>query len=447
MLRLLLLLSALAGAMAACDNFCSGHGTCGKNGVCECYDNWGLGLSHDSGDCSDRICPYDFAWVDNPDSKGRFHKYAECSGQGLCSRDSGVCECFPGYEGKACQRTTCPNQCSGHGRCEYIQNLGYSATAFDFAGTTDAKYFTTVWGGASTKQVGQVLGTAGGYAAGAQETRRLDQYPDYNDASTDIAYDGTSGLNMIGGVLPDDFFEQEPYNKFPFHQWDKSKSTSCVCDPEWGDYDCSKRMCPYGNDVMDHRNNMARAARYQVQSIELFANEDYTMNTNTFVNADTATSPNTQLRTFALTFKSKLNETFTTIPIVLITEHTGFHNFITSVKDALESLPNRVIDKVDVAGDTNGVDLVHLNLTFTGEHVQGPQYLVTVKSNLCGDGCTPLLSGLELRNQWETILEVQNSDFNSFECGRRGKCDYSTGVCNCFEGYTGLACNTITALV
>jgi hypothetical protein len=257
-------------------------------------------------------------------------------------------------------------------------------------------------------------------------------------------------MNMMGGVMPNDFFEQEAYNKFPFYLWDKGKSTSCVCDPEWGDYDCSKRMCPYGTDVMDHRNNMARAARYQVQSIELFANDKYTIDSNNndlYVNDATAASSNTQLRTFALTFKSKLNETFTTIPIVLVTEHTGFHNFVQSVKDALEALPNRVIDKVDVAGDTNGVDLVHLNLTFTGDHVQGPQYLVTVKANGCGDGCTPLLSGLELRNQWETILEVQNSDFNSYECGRRGKCDYDTGVCACFEGYTGLSCNTVTALV
>merc|ERR1711981_1313683 len=107
---------------------------------------------------------------------------------------------------------------------------------------------------------------------------------------------------------------------------------------------------------MDHRNNMARAARYQVQSIELFANDLL----STTSNAGPSASTNTQLRTFALTFKSKLNETFTTIPIVLVTEHTGFHNFVQSVKDVLESLPNRVIDKVDVAGDTNGVDLVHL---------------------------------------------------------------------------------------
>lgn len=460
MMRVVLFLSTVAVAMGACDNFCSGHGTCGKNGVCECYDNWGLGLSHDSGDCSDRICPYDFAWVDNPDNNGRFHKYAECSGQGICARDTGSCECFPGYEGKACQRQTCPNSCSGHGRCQYIENLGYATTPFDFAGlrgidgdnSEEAKYFTTAWGGVGTQQVGTVLGTNdGGYIAGAADTRRrrLNTFVDYSKGPLQISYDGTSNMDMMGGVLPGDFFEQEPYNKFPFHHWDKSKSTSCVCDPEWGDFDCSKRMCPYGNDVMDHRNNMARAARYQVQSIELFANEEITggSSATNYENADTAASPLTHLRTFALTFKSKLNETFTTIPIVLITEHTGFHNFIKSVKDALESLPNRVIDRVDVAGDTNGVDLVHLNLTFTGEHVQGPQNLVSVKANLCGDGCTPKLTGLELRNQWETILEVQNSDFNSFECGRRGKCDYTTGVCNCFEGYTGLACNTITALV
>jgi hypothetical protein len=450
MMKVFISAMLVASVHAACDNQCSGHGTCGKNGVCECFDNWGLGLSHDSGDCSDRICPYDFAWVDNPDSKGRFHKYSECSGQGLCARGTGVCECFPGYEGKACQRTSCPNSCSGHGRCEYIENLGYAATAFDFADAANAKYYKTYWGGAYTAQVGAVLGDNDGYIAGVADSRRLDSYPDYYDAPQTISYDGTYNMKMMGGFMPDDFFEQEAYNKFPFYLWDKGKSTSCVCDPEWGDYDCSKRMCPYGTDVMDHRNNMARAARYQVQSIELFANDEYSKgasNSNQFTNSATSASLNTHLRTFALTFKSKLNETFTTIPIVLVTEHTGFHNFVQSVKDALEALPNRVIDKVDVAGDTNGVDLVHLNLTFTGDHVQGPQYLVTVKANQCGDGCTPLLSGLELRNQWETILEVQNSDFNSYECGRRGKCDYDTGVCSCFEGYTGLSCNTITALV
>jgi len=469
MLRVITFLSLVATISAACDNQCSGHGTCSKNGVCQCYDNWGLGLSHDSGDCSDRICPYDFAWVDNPDNKGRFHKYAECSGQGLCSRDSGECACFPGYEGKACQRQACPNSCSGHGRCEYINNLGYAASPFDWARTSDAKYYTSSFDANGQQVVGgpKLVSTAGvnteargGYNVGAGASATVGPGKNYGVTGMNIDYDDTVNMNMMGGVLPNDFFDQEPYNKFPFYQWDKFKSTSCVCDAEWGDYDCSKRICPYGTDVMDHRNNMARPIRYQVQSIELFANAPIVATVGTggagsdgTVYANTGTSPNdymtptTSTNTFALTFKSKLNETFTTIPIQLVAQHTQFHNFITSVKSALQALPNRVIDNVDVSGDTNGVDLVHLNLTFSGDHVQGPQYLVTVKSYLCADGCTPKLTGLELRNQWETILEVQNADYESFECGRRGKCDYTSGICQCFEGYTGLACNTITALV
>lgn len=431
----------MASAMAACDNQCSGHGTCGKNGVCECYDNWGLGLSHDSGDCSDRICPYDFAWVDTPDVYGRFHKYAECSNQGLCARDTGLCQCFPGYAGVACQRTECPNSCSGHGRCEYIQDLGYAATAFDFADSTSDKM----------RFYKETSATTGTYYDGAANQ------DNYVRATNDNNYDGLQ-LDMMGGKMPDDFFDTEPWNVFPYHHWDKFKSTACVCDPTWGDYDCSKRMCPYGTDAMDHRNNMVRAARYQVQSIELFANEPYVeggpretwatganpkTGASDLIDSQAAGTP----RTFALTFKSKLNETFTTRPIVMVAQHVGFHGMITSIKSALEALPNRVIDKVDVAGDTNGVDLVHINITFSGDHVQGPQYLLAVEAAKCGDGCTPKVSGLELRNQWETILEVQNSDFNSYECGRRGKCDYSSGVCQCFEGYTGIACNTITALV
>jgi hypothetical protein len=35
------------------------------------------------------------------------HFYAECSGKGLCDRAAGVCKCFDGYEGGACQRSEC----------------------------------------------------------------------------------------------------------------------------------------------------------------------------------------------------------------------------------------------------------------------------------------------------------------------------------------------------
>lgn len=59
------------------------------------------------------------------------HFYGECSNKGVCNRATGLCNCFPGYEGEGCIRLSCPNSCSGHGRCQTIrdawQTSDYSA--------------------------------------------------------------------------------------------------------------------------------------------------------------------------------------------------------------------------------------------------------------------------------------------------------------------------------
>lgn len=51
------------------------------------------------------------------------HYYMECSNKGICDRKTGMCECFDGYDGGACQRASCPNSCSGHGTCESVADL------------------------------------------------------------------------------------------------------------------------------------------------------------------------------------------------------------------------------------------------------------------------------------------------------------------------------------
>lgn len=376
---LLGLFSYCQSGCVTCPNQCSGHGTCGLNFVCSCYDNYGMGLSHDSGDCSERICPYELAWVDTPDVYGRRHKYAECAGRGVCNRDTAECECFAGYEGKACARTTCPNDCSGHGRCAYIEDLSFGASPFD-------------------------------YAEG----------------------DFTTGLKT-----------------FPYYWWDNQKTRGCVCDPGFGDADCSKRVCPYGTDVMAHRPDMLLSQSYQTQMITLVEENvfwDATLtNAQLYAHDQFKTTGGLEGKTFALTFKSKLNETFTTIPIYLSV--SNFPQFLADVQNALKGLPNKVIDDVQVHGSTYGTNEIYLNISFTGEAVQGSQYLLEVQSALCGDGCTPKLTGLELHPRTQNVTEVSLADFNSYECGRRGKCDYGSGICSCFEGYTGVACSTITALI
>jgi hypothetical protein len=104
-------------AAASCPNGCSGNGICGANDKCSCHQNW------QGSDCSLRACTATLAWADTADGTNQAHYYAECGNKGVCDRKTGECKCFDGYEGKGCRRSTCPEGCSGHGTCEYIEEL------------------------------------------------------------------------------------------------------------------------------------------------------------------------------------------------------------------------------------------------------------------------------------------------------------------------------------
>jgi hypothetical protein len=41
---------------------------------------------------------------------------------------AGICRCLKGFEGPSCNRMSCPNKCSGHGRC---MSLAEAASSFD----------------------------------------------------------------------------------------------------------------------------------------------------------------------------------------------------------------------------------------------------------------------------------------------------------------------------
>jgi hypothetical protein len=153
---------ALASRAAAeCASGCSGHGRCTSYDMCICQRNW------QGNDCSERVCQFGLAHVDTPKGdldhsdtiatapypviENNFvypfgttemypemidsdlqevtesaHYYMECSNKGTCDRKKGTCKCYPGYDGAACQRASCPgfpNSCSGHGVCKTIQQL------------------------------------------------------------------------------------------------------------------------------------------------------------------------------------------------------------------------------------------------------------------------------------------------------------------------------------
>lgn len=105
---------------------CYGNGRCkGPEGnfECDCYDGF-------FGDCQSKYCPKGPAWFHEPIIDEIAHdEYVECSNMGSCDRKTGSCICAPGFEGKACDRMTCPgmndhdNTCNGAGRCLSMRDL------------------------------------------------------------------------------------------------------------------------------------------------------------------------------------------------------------------------------------------------------------------------------------------------------------------------------------
>ena len=148
-----------------CENHCSNHGTCEKNLNCNCFNGPDGAPEWTGPDCSLRTCPTDIAWVSSvAKNHDDVHPIAECSNQGLCDRKSGTCACFPGYEGTACQRTTCPNDCNSRGVCLPLKIIASNA----------GHVYETAWD--ANKQVGCVCDP--GYRGPSCEFQECPSGPD-----------------------------------------------------------------------------------------------------------------------------------------------------------------------------------------------------------------------------------------------------------------------------
>lgn len=137
-----ILLSILQLGLSDCEmhNFCNGHGKClASTSTCECFEGWGSSTDisfYKAPDCSARVCPAGRAWADVPTSSTQAHAYMECSNRGVCNRISGTCSCFDGFTGSSCHRTTCPNDCSGHGSCVSIKQMARMGNALPLSANT-----------------------------------------------------------------------------------------------------------------------------------------------------------------------------------------------------------------------------------------------------------------------------------------------------------------------
>lgn len=270
--------------------------------------------------------------TDNP------HKFSPCSAAGICDHSTGECDCFESFEGAACERSVCPNQCSGHGRCRFIEEIAQ----------------------------------------------------DYSSVA-----------------------------------WDVSKIQGCVCDAGWSGKDCSVRMCPKGDDPL------TVPADPSGQEWELTFHLDPEKE---FESAE-----------FHLEIEDLFGETHLTRPIALDASADDIAQALTFTS-AIRELEGDVIPTdMSVANDT-------AEITFT---LMDPLRLHDIRVKWEDDctvaGCQPLRKamapeGFVLGASAEITVDAEDAA-ESAECSNRGMCDKSTGICQCFEGFFGIACEGQTVLV
>lgn len=349
-------------------------------------------------DCSQRTCPYSVSFTSAKRSevlftpsqgriwdeskvtdtgkagavmmhKGTFennHAYKECGSRGTCDRATGQCKCFASFTGEGCQRTVCPNECSGHGTC-----------------STD---FHNLYGLPGIQQVTK------------------------------------EGENTQGRF------------------WSAKKFASCNCDRGYSGFDCSLRTCPQGDDPETECSNEVYHDKQKV--------------TCTFASPPDTTKGASAY--FSLHFRDHSGGKYRTRPIRVMEQKSQDHGMTNknAIQDALEALPNFAIPTVEI--DYNGTvssaskwSKFEFNVNFVDAATTNEQASLWVDTTTaCADSSQPKFasSGITCTVSRIALSAGQVLKENK-ECGGRGLCDTSTGLCSCFEGYYGDSCSMISTYV
>jgi hypothetical protein len=516
MMKLLIFLSLALAAHAACPDACSGHGTCGLSSKCTCQARW-VGTN-----CASRECPYGLSWTagtnnDNSpagtvantaNTLGGRHAYTECSSRGVCDRDSGECACFEGYAGRGCRRTSCPNDCSGHGRCRYNNEIDTS-----YAGFANARVeFSAVWDAAKTRQCQCDRGWEGIDCASRICPKGDDPLTDCNgtpgvseDESQIIMFPNNAGFGA------DKFFTLTFTDMFNGVLVTRPIATNHAIAATTATANCVKNVAKCfaaktqakctatsgGTSATIAGTWTNGACRGANDATSQCAGADVSTNSAAcvalggcvYAAADSlCQAANGHLATLHTDTCGLVQGgdvaagcTTTTYTYDSVAASVGFKYtaLAADVKSALEELPNFAIPSVTVTAfpaengaTTNGVWAGYTDKTgtlteatctaagtcfhtikvqFTDAANAGKQNLLAVNAPLSGGHNTANMqprflsyTGTQATVRSAPLTAAANQHKEHVECSNRGSCDASSGTCACHEGFTGEACQKQT---
>jgi len=227
--------------------------------------------------------------------------------------------------------------------------------------------------------------------------------------------------------------------------WDAKMVQVCKCDPGWEGVSCSERMCPKGDDPL----TTGQSAGHVFLGLGKYSQ-------GTATDGEDATGGS-----FTLTYTDSYGNSFTTYAIDATT--------VTAIviEEALESLPFYAVPDVTVVsvGATHQ-NSVLLEIQFVDDRNTESVPVLTAEASGCNaDGCHPYYtaitsstankataaiytSSMTVGHDTQTVaITVSAGTKEHATCSNRGHCDSESGLCECFDGYTGTACQTQTTIL
>jgi hypothetical protein len=340
------------------------------------------------------------------------HFYAECSGRGECDRSSGECQCYDGFIGSVCQRTVCPNDCSGNGVCMTVKEVANGR-----GGTNGLNY------------------------------RAVAKYASHT------VYEGVSA-------------------RFEYNHWDSEKSQTCVCDFGYTGPDCSLRLCPKGRDPLLRGKTLCNNADCQseVQSIviklataagstPLVMRLGYIDIHGSDPTRPLYSAPFTLDTGFtAFIYEELLQNALSTFPNNVL---FGVNVTISGAADGGTPVTGIYKQQTVLSGDNDelefkfdfrhgpqgNVNPIFIDKVSGGTGFEYATYdsagKVTTVNNAAG---TNVAETAGLASQAVNTVTEAAGNTPYIECSGRGMCDYSSGLCECFAGYFGPVCSYQNAL-
>ncbi|KAE8998519.1 hypothetical protein PR001_g19300 [Phytophthora rubi] len=395
--------------MGACPNKCSGHGKCGLNDVCDCMQNW-IG-----GDCAGRQCSFTRAWHDTAQRTDDAHYYAECGNRGSCDRTSGECACDAGFVGSGCRRMQCPNDCSGHGTCEFIEELAGDDFHKRIKGVSGRKY--TLWD--QEKVMGCVCDA--NYEGHDCSLRTC---PKGDDPLTPNQFDMVQAvvLTKPGGTGYLTFYD--PYG----NAYTTEKITFAGSGATFAASDDDNSCAAIQTALRRLPNNVLNTVSVQPAArFYGFTRTDPTSPTGTGTTTKVFNDDNTGTLPYDGT--GVQDKIICEIQFLAEPGTTGYQNLL----DCNVLAHNDAGGQHPMTAGITGADATTCKV-----YEVYPVDVIITDSN--SDGSV-------LDQQIDDDTKVYRPLTELVECSGRGSCDYSTGTCTCFAGHMGLACESQEALV